>query len=119
MVLLRLLYKLITWIRAFLTNRLLKLRSRLRMDSLREAIGKADDIKEDTGRKAMVVFDNKAGKFDALTKKALKSATEKRKIHGQPAQTAYRKKRPVKKSLSRFTVERVKLIEKKSAYVTK
>jgi len=119
MFLLRLLKKLIQFVRNYLAKRLFRLRSRMRMDSLREAIGKADDLKKDTGRKAIVVFDNPAGKYDALTKRTLKAVTEKRKIKGQPAQTAYRKKHPVKKSPGRFTVDRVKMIEKKSAYVTK
>lgn len=119
MLIVRLIVKFIFFIRNLLAKYLFRLRSKLRMDSLREAIGKADGIKKDTGRKAIVVFDNRAGSYDAFTKRVLKAVTNKRKIKGQPAQTEYRKKRPVKKSPGRFTVDRVKMIEKKSMYVTK
>lgn len=119
MKLLKAIIKLVLWIRSLLQKRLLRLRGRLQMGSLREAITKADGIKDNTGRKAIVVFDNGAGAFDALQKKQLKRAAEKRKIKGQPPQTKYRKDRPVKKSQTRFTNDRIRHLEKKSAYVTK
>src|SRR5574341_866544 len=114
----RVLFRLINWIRGLLTKRLVKLRSKLRMDSLREAIGKADENKEKTGRKNIVVFNNHSGAYEALQKQLLKTAHNKQKVKGQPAQTKYRKKRPKKVKASRFTNERVHHLEKKSAYVT-
>ena len=114
----RIIFRLINWIRSLLSKRLVKLRSRLRMDSLREAIGSADENKEKTGRKNIVVFNNHSGSYEALQKKLLKTAHNKQKANGQPAQTKYRKKRPKKVKASRFTNDRVHHLEKKSAYVT-
>lgn len=119
MIVVRLIIKLIRFIRSLLINRLVKVRSKLRFQTLREAIAGADKIKADSGRKAMVLFNNSSGKYEALPKKVLKQVAEKRKVKGQPAQTEYRKKRPVKQSPGRFTNARVKQLEKKSAYVTR
>ena len=119
MILVTLIIKFIRYIRRLLYNRLIKIRSKLRFQSLREAIDGADKIKADTGRKAMVLFNNSSGKYEALPKKVLKAVADKRKVKGQPAQTEYRRKRPVKQSKGRFTNERIKTLEKKSAYVTR
>jgi hypothetical protein len=119
MILIRLIIKLILFIRKSLNRYLLRIRSKMRMNSLREAIIKADDIKDKTGRKAIVVFDNGAGQYDALQKRAMKIVADKRKVKGQPKQTAFRKRHPVKVSTSRFTNARIKTLEQKSAYVTR
>ncbi len=119
----KLLLKIINWIANFirskLKRRLVKLRSKLRMDSLRTAIGKADENKKKTGRKNIVVFNNHSGTYEPLQKRLLKFAQKKGKIKGQPAQTEYRKKRPVKKKSSRFTKPLIDKLERDSAYVTK
>jgi hypothetical protein len=119
MILVRLIINLILFIRGKLNRYLTRIRSKMRMNSLREAIGKADDIKSKTGRKTIVVFDNGAGQYDALTKRAMKQVADKRKVKGQPRQTAYRRRHPVKIKPSRFTNERIKTLEQKSAYVTR
>lgn len=114
----RIMRRIINWIRTLLANRLVKLRSKLRMNSLREAIGKADDNKAKTGRKNIVVFNNHSGAYEPLQKKLMKTAHQVQKGKGQPAQTKYRKKHPTKIKPSRFTNARVHQLEKKSAYVT-
>lgn len=118
-VIVRLIRKFINWIRTVLANRLVKLRSRLRMNSLREAIGKADDDKAKTGRKNIVVFNNHSGAYEPLQKKLMKTAHRVQKGKGQPTQTKYRKKHRKELKPSRFTNDRIHQLENKSAYVTK
>lgn len=114
----KLVLKFFAWIRGLLVKRLVKLRSRLRMDSLRDAIGKADSDKASTGRKNLVVFNNHSGAYEAVQKQLMKKAKRKHKVKGQPAQTKFRKARTRKFKPGRFTDDRIKTLEKKSAYVT-
>lgn len=91
------------------------------MSSLREAIVDADEIKEKTGKKAIVVFNNHGGTFEAMSKRLLKKAAKNGKAKGSPALTKARKKRKLIKTAApgRFTSSRIKNLEKKSLYVTK
>lgn len=114
----RIINRLFIWIRTLLTKRLVRLRSRLRFDSLREAIGKADENKEKTGRKNMVVFNNYSGAYEAVEKRKLKLVRRKHVVKGQPKQTDYRKNRKKNVKPGRFTNARIQQLEKKSAYVT-
>jgi hypothetical protein len=91
----------------------------MRMNSLRDAIGKADADKQKTGRKNIVVFNNASGAYEPLQKRLMKTAHRVQKGNGQPAQTKYRKKHPNKIKPSRFTVDRIHQLENKSAYVTR
>lgn len=84
---------------------LLKMRSRLRMQSLRGAIQEADKIKADTGKKAIVLFNHGAGKYEPVTKQDLKKAYRQ----GKSARKKGKK--------SPFTLERIKRLEKRSMYV--
>lgn len=115
----RIIRRIINWIRALIANRLIKLRSKMRMNSLREAIGKADSDKEKTGRKNIVVFNNHSGAYEPLQKKLMKVAHKVQKGKGQPAQTKYRQKRSKRVKPSRFTNDRIHQLENKSAYVTR
>lgn len=110
--------RIINWFRALIANRLIKLRSKMRMNTLREAIGKADADKEKTGRKNIVVFNNVSGAYEPLQKRLMKVAHKVQKGKGQPSQTKYRKKHPKRIKPSRFTNDRIHQLEKKSAYVT-
>jgi hypothetical protein len=101
-----------------LAKRLVKLRSRLRMDSLREAIGAADQNKAENGRKNMVVFNNYSGAYEAVEKRKLKLVRQKHVVKGQPKQTDYRKSRKKNVKPGRFTNDRIHQLENKSAYVT-
>lgn len=75
---------------------LLLLRSKLRMQSLREAIQEADKVKAETKCKMIVVFNSTSGKYEPVKKKTLKLAHKQRIIK----------------------IQRVKQIEKRSPYVT-
>jgi hypothetical protein len=119
MTIIKLYRRLVQWIRKKLYKQLRKLRSKLRMDSLREAIAKADENKQKTGRKTIVVFNNHAGTYEALEKKLLKHVARRHQVNGQPAKTKYRKKYARGVKQGRFTDDRVKTLEKKSAYVAK
>jgi hypothetical protein len=105
-------------IRAYLIERALNLRARLRFRSLGEAIQEADDKKKETGRKNMVLFNHHSGAYDAIEKKMLKRAKNKHKVKGQPKQTKYRKSHAKNVKPGRFTDDRIKSLEKRSAYVT-
>lgn len=106
-------------IQMFLFKRLLKLRSKLRLASLREAIEKADENKSRNGRKNIVVFNNVSGNFEPIEKRAMKRLKSKHQGNGSPKQTDYRKKRQKNLKPSRFTNELIHHLENKSAYVTK
>jgi hypothetical protein len=108
------------WIKRLIVKRLLRLRARLQMGTLRQAIHDADDDKKNTGRKNMVIFNSTSGKFEPLQKKMLKSAANLTKNKSNKAMTEGRKKMMKKKKISRvINTQRVKQIEKKSLYVTK
>jgi len=119
MIIIRIVQQIINWIRVLLASRLVKLRSKMRMSTLREAIGKADENKAKTGRKNIVVFNNVSGAYEPLQKRLMKTAHKVQKGKGQPAQTKYRKKHVKVIKSSRFTVDRIRQLENKSAYVTR
>lgn len=95
------------------------LRAKLRIRSLREAIGEADDNKQKTGRKTMVVFNRDSGKYEPLEKKILKAAARAGKNKNNGRQTEGRKKMRNIKKKRYINSDRAKQIEKNSLYVTK
>lgn len=96
---------------------LIRLRSKLQIRSLREAIGEADKNKADTGRKNMVVFNTVSGKYEPLQKRLLKAAANSGKNKNNAAMTDGRK-RMKRKKVRIVEHSGVKNIEKKSLYVT-
>lgn len=94
------------------------LRAKLRIRSLRTAIGEADNNKQETGRKNIVVFNNSTGYFEPVAKKLLKAASKASKNKNNAARTKARRRRLSKTKKREFTDERVKQIERKSLYVT-
>jgi hypothetical protein len=115
---LRFFIKPLVWGKVRLIRYLLRLRAKLQISSLKEAIHDADKDKEKTGRKNMVVFNTTSGKYEPVQKKLLKAATRVGKNKSNKALTEGRK-RMLKQTRERaFTNERVKQIEKKSLYVT-
>jgi hypothetical protein len=104
-------------LRNWTVKRLLKLRAKLQLGSLREAIVQADQDKEKTGRKNMVVFNTTSGKYEPVQKKLLKAASQMGKNRSNKAHTEGRR-RMLKHKERAFTPQRVKHIEKKSLYVT-
>jgi len=101
-----------------LRNKLLYWRQRLKVRSLRAAIKKANKIKDETNRKAIVVMNLGSGEYEAVTKKDLKQVSEIGKNKSNKAMTEGRKKYMKKRKPGRITAARVKQIEKKSLYVT-
>jgi hypothetical protein len=105
---------------SWLVKKLLALRAKLQIGSLREAIGGADKDKEKTGRKNMVVFNAHSGKYEPIQKKLLKAHANSTKNKSNKAMTEGRKKMMVKKKPARvIDIDKVKSIEEKSLYVTK
>lgn len=104
--------------RASIIKFLYRLRSKLQIHSLREAINEADKNKEETGRKNMVVFNSHSGKYEPLQKRILKAASRLNRNKSNKAMTEGRKKMMKAKKSRTFTNDRVKQIEKKSLYVT-
>jgi hypothetical protein len=106
------------WIRKAFIRMLLRFRDKLQIGTLRLAIHEADEDKEKTDRKNMVVFNTTSGRYEAIQKKVLKNATRVGKNKSNKAMTAGRKKMMKKKADRIMRSERVKQIEKKSLYVT-
>lgn len=104
---------------SWLIKKLLSLRAKLQLGSLRVAIGEADKDKAKTDRKNMVVFNAYSGKYEPLQKKALKAHANSRKNKSNKAMTEGRKKMMKKKPARVIDMEKVKQIEEKSLYVTK
>lgn len=98
---------------------LLKLRGKLVIRSLRQAIEHADRDKDKTGRKNVVVFNTHSGKYENLQKKVLKAAATVGKNKNNAALTEGRLRMMKAKKKRQFTTDRVRQIEKKSLYVTK
>ena len=95
---------------------LLKLRAGLQLQSLRTAIKDADQDKEKTDRKNMVVFNTVSGKFEPVQKKVLKYVEQKQKRKNNAAKTPFRRKfTPGRKKILHQSVQEA---EKKSLYVT-
>lgn len=98
-----LLYLLIKKNKAVIIQFFLKMKMKHTFGTLREAIHNADADKSRTGRKNIVVYNTDSGCFEPVQKKKLKQLV------------AFNKR---KKDHS-FNSKRVKLIEKKSLYVTR
>ncbi len=81
----------------------MRLSARLKIQSLRKAIAKADEIQRTTGRKCLVVFNKSSNEYEAIEKKILKRVANNTK--GKPGRV--------------FTHDRIKLMQKKSLYVTR
>lgn len=81
----------------------MRMSAKLTIKSLRKAVQQADAIKSTTGRKAIVVFNKTTNEYEAIEKKILKRAANNSKG----------------KTNRFFTHDRVKLIQKKSLYVTR
>lgn len=94
------------------------LKYKLQIQSLRSAIKEADDDKEETGRKNMVVFNQQGGNFETIQKNLLKRLANKNKNKNNAKMTEGRKKFMQKKKKTYITTDKVKTIEKKSLYVT-
>lgn len=97
---------------------LLKLRAKLRIQSLRVAINEADKDKEKTNRKNIVVFNSTSGKYEPLQKKLLKSGAKIGRNKNNAKMTEGRK-RMMKKNKRVVDPGIIKSIEEKSLYVTK
>lgn len=98
--------------------RLLRLRVKLRMVSLRHAIHEADDDKAKTQRKNLVVHKHD-GFFETVQKKQMKQLSAATKNKSNKAMTPGRRKMMPKNPKQRlFDPERIREIEKKSLYVT-
>lgn len=106
-------------VRNWIIKRLLKLRAKLQIGSLRLAIDDADKDKENTGRKNMVVFNSHSGKFEPIQKKVLKAASKSGKNKSNKAMTEGRVRMMKPKKKRYIDVNRVHQIEEKSLYVTK
>jgi hypothetical protein len=106
---------------SWLIKKLLSLRAKLQIGSLREAIGLADKDKEKTGRKNIVVFNSHSGKYEPLQKKGLKRLAENGKNKSNKAMTDGRKRVLAKQKRKKRIIDqdKVKSIEEKSLYVTK
>lgn len=97
---------------------LLILKAKLNIRSLRGAIQEADDNKERTDRKTMVVFNMSSGEWETVEKKVLKKASSMNRNTNNAKMTDGRR-RFMKKKNRAFDNDRVKAIEKKSLYVTR
>lgn len=96
---------------------LLRLRVKVRISSLRGAIHEADENKEKTGRKNMVI-QKPDGFFETVQKRRMKAASNLTKNKNNAKLTPGRKKF-MKKKERLFEPGRLKEIENKSLYVTK
>lgn len=90
----------------------------MQLGTLRGAIHAADDNKEKTGRKNMVIFNSTQSSFEPIQKKQLKAITKFGKNTSNKAMTKGRKKMMDNKKRRSVSVERSKQIEKSSLYVT-
>lgn len=106
---------------SWLVKKLLSLRAKLQITSLKEAIGLADKDKETTGRKNMVVFNAYSGKYEPFQKKALKAVADRDKNKSNKALTPGRKRELARQKRKKRIIDqnRVKRMEEKSLYVTK
>ena len=95
---------------------LLRLRVKVRMVSLREAIHDADDNKSKTGRKNLVI-QKPDGFFEPVQKRRMKVASNLSKNKNNAKMTPGRRKF-MKKKERLFEPERLKEIEDKSLYAT-
>ena len=96
---------------------LLRLRVKIRMVSLREAIHEADDDKAKTMRKNMVV-QKPDGFFETIQKSKMKALDNATKNKNNAQMTPGRRKFMAKKKERLFEPERIKEIENKSLYAT-
>lgn len=101
--------------------RLKRLAIKLQLNSLREAIHKADHDKETTGRKNMVVYNTTVSAFEPVQKKLLKKIAKAGKNKNNAAKTPGRMwfQKNNKKKKTSVDTQRVKQLEEESLYVTK
>jgi hypothetical protein len=104
--------------RLWIIKKLLQLRAKLQIGSLRDAIGDADKNKETTGRKNMVVFNTTSGKYEPIQKKQLKVIAKVSKNKSNKSMTPGRVKMMKASKPRVIDTNRIKNIEKKSLYVT-
>lgn len=95
-----------------------RLKAKLQLVSLREAIHGADVDKKKTGRKNIVVYNQVKKEFESVQKATLKQIARAGKNKSNKAMTEGRIKM-MKKKKRKMTIDRVKEIEGKSLYVTK
>lgn len=95
---------------------LLRLRARLRIQSLRGAIQEADKDKAETKRKNMVVFNTASGKYEPFQKQLLKNVQMAGKNKNNAKMTEGRLK--FKKTKKKLLIQDVRTMEEKSLYVT-
>ena len=96
---------------------LIRLRAKLKVKSLREAIEDADKDKKKTGRKNMVVFNAASGRYEPLQKRILKAGAKSGRNKNNAKMTDGRK-RMMKKKKRVVDPAIIKSIEEKSLYVT-
>jgi hypothetical protein len=101
-------------VRRSIVRALVRFKMKLQHQSLRAAIHDADQDKEKTGRKNMVVYNTASGQYEPIQKKLLKRAATAKE---QPAaKNGWRVPKARKKTA--ITPEKVHRIEKRSLYVT-
>lgn len=110
-VVVRLLKQLRNWFRSWLLRMVNKAKAKLRMQSLKDSIVKADRIKDETNKKALVVYNNFSQQYEAIEKQKLKKAANLGVI--KSSKTRNMKKRRM------MDHGRVRQIEKRSLYSTK
>lgn len=103
-------------LRDFLIMQLLRLRAKMQIGSLRDAIKEADRLSLSTGRKHLVVYNKATGEYEAIEKQLLKAAHKRRKMV-----TANDRRQRNKEDMGSnrgMKLSRVKEIEKRSVYGT-
>lgn len=105
-------------LKAAVVDYLLKVRGRLQIQSLRQAIHGADKDKERTGRKNMVVYNTASGEYEPIQKRLLKNAARATKNKSNRAQTEGARRMQQKRRKRILDADQVHTIEKKSLYVT-
>ncbi len=104
-------------LRDFLVMKLLRLRAKMQMGSLRDAIREADRLSLETGRKYLVVYNNATKEYEPIEKQLLKAAHKRRKLV-----TANDKRLRGKEEMGSnrgMKLARVKQLEKRSVYGTR
>lgn len=104
-----------------------RMRGKLHVASLRNAIIDADKDKAKTGRKNIVVVNSTQGAFEPAQKRLLKFLSSKNKGEGDTGRVKVRRKNGRVKVVGRkqpkrinktLTTEHIKIVEEKSLYVT-
>lgn len=94
-------------LRTALIAGLLKLRAKLQIASMRDAIKEADTLHEETGKKYLVVYNKATKEWEPIAKQQLKAAHKRHKafVRGKVKDDG-------------ITLERAKQIEKRSVYAS-